>query len=197
MSPSSPAAIPLTSQAPLWCAPVQRVHIPQHREHVQVLFQTLIPASVRRPDIGHILPGDSFQDLVSLHKLFPKYLFIIRSQLDMTVGMIADQMSIRLLPPDRSGQDSAFSPVTKNVATTPRSFSPSSSRSVYRGLGPSSKAQCCLFRLHKSSTDRQHLLFLPQSYPPCHQTDYDQCSTPSPHMPFSRSCIIPSYVRVH
>ena len=52
--------------------PVQRIDIPQNREHIQFFLKAFVPTAVRRPDKAYFLPCDFFENFIGLHQLLPK-----------------------------------------------------------------------------------------------------------------------------
>lgn len=139
--------------------PVQRIDIPQNREHIQFFLKAFVPTAVRRPDKAYFLPCDFFENFIGLHQLLPKGLPVAGSELYVTIGMVPDQMSFVLFSPDNVRVILRILSRHEKVATTPRSFNPSRSCSVYFGCGPSSKVSAIFSVLLMSRTRRCLFLY--------------------------------------
>ena len=77
-------------------APVQGIDRPQHREHIQLLFEAFVPASIGRTDKNGFRSCYLLQYLIRGDQLLSKGFPVIACQLNMTIGVVADQMSLLL-----------------------------------------------------------------------------------------------------
>lgn len=77
-------------------APVQGINRPKHREHIQLLFEAFVPASIGRTDKNGFRSCYLLQYLIRGNQLLSKGFPVIACQLNMTIGVVADQMSLLL-----------------------------------------------------------------------------------------------------
>ena len=77
-------------------APVQGIDRPQHREHIQLLFEAFVPASIGRTDKNGFRSCYLLQYLIRGNQLLSKGFPVIACQLNMTIGVVSDQMSLLL-----------------------------------------------------------------------------------------------------
>ena len=151
-------------------APVQGIDRPQYREHIQLLFEAFVPASIGRTDKNGFRSCYLLQYLIRGNQLLSKGFPVIACQLNMTIGVVADQMSLLLHTQNQPRIFFCILPCNKKTGfcaslcqAVQKYFRIDRMRAVIKGKGD-------LFGLYCIGYDARSLyccLFLPVFFLPC------------------------------